>query len=115
MGRYLSRVEGNHTRARHVWRELYHRFPKGKYATTAAWWYAGAVHELGHDALAFALFEKRARQFKGDASGIDLAISFVESKKASKEQAQRLFDAHGKHLAKKERDELRKRLFAIKD
>ena len=92
MGRYLSRVQRDFEEGRHVWRELYHRFPEGKYAATAAWWYAGAVHELGLDELAFALCEERARTRPGDPLGVDLFLSFAESKKVGKKRALALYD-----------------------
>jgi thiol-disulfide isomerase/thioredoxin len=108
MGRYLSRVQRDFDRGRHVWRELYHRFPEGKYAATAAWWYAGAVHELGHDELAFAIFERRARARPKDPLGLDLYLSFADSKKVGKKRALALFDELKSKLPKDDRVELEK-------
>lgn len=75
VGRYHSRVRRDFAVARHVWRELYTRFPTGTFANTAAWWYAGALHETGDDALALAFLEQRARTF--DKAALEGLVDFA--------------------------------------
>lgn len=91
LGRYHSRVKRDHATARHIWRELLTRFPSGRYAGTAAWWYAGALHELGDDTLALAVLERRAREKTLDAedalSRLDALVSFAVEKGVGKELA----------------------------
>jgi thiol-disulfide isomerase/thioredoxin len=80
LGRYYSRVKRDFATSRHVWRELYTRFPEGDYANTAAWWYVGALHELKQDRLAVDVLARRTRARPTDVDALDLLISFVESK-----------------------------------
>lgn len=81
LGRYHSRVKRDFGTARHLWRELLMRFPNGTYEGTAAWWYAGALHELHDDDLALDLLERRARQ-QPDENRLDALVSFAVEKKA---------------------------------
>ena len=78
VGRYHARVRRDFAVARHVWRELYTRFPAGPYADTAAWWYAGALHETGDDVLALSFLEQRARTF--DKSALAALVDFAVDK-----------------------------------
>ena len=97
MGRYHSRVKRDFGTARNIWRELYTRFPEGKYATTAAWWYAGALHELQEDALAVDVLERRARGRAKDVEALDLLVSYAEAHGAGHAEAkERLERAKGK-------------------
>lgn len=97
LGRYHSRVKRDFQAARAVWRELYTRFPSGKYAAAAAWWYAGALHELGEDPLALEVLGRRVEERPLDTESLDLLVSFVEEHGAGREQALRALDgAKGK-------------------
>jgi thiol-disulfide isomerase/thioredoxin len=91
VGRHLSRVKKDFATAKHVWRELLMRFPDGKYEGTAAWWYAGALHELKEDALALGLLERRARQ-RPDEDRLDALVSFAVEKGAGKDTAALVLD-----------------------
>lgn len=91
LGRYHSRVKRDFAVAKHVWRELYTRFPSGKYANTAAWWYAGALFETKDTAMALAFLEKRART-AFDAKALEALVDFAIERKTGNDTAKRVLD-----------------------
>lgn len=98
LGRYHSRVKRDFAVAKHVWRELYTRFPAGKYANTAAWWYAGALFETKDAPVALAFLEKRARTAASngggafDAKALEALVDFAIERKTGADVAKRVVD-----------------------
>lgn len=101
LGRYHARVKREFHVAKHIWRELYTRFPAGKYVGTAAWWYAGALHETNDSAAALAVLERRARRsfetraFETGAfetGAVEALVDFVVEKKVGRDVAMKVLD-----------------------
>jgi hypothetical protein len=91
MGRYLSRVKRDASRARYVWRELATRFPNGTYARTADWWYASALHDEGLDDVATIYLARRARE-TGEAAALDNVVGFAVEKSGDRMSARVVLD-----------------------
>ena len=76
LGRYYSRVLKNHAEGRHIWRTLHVHFPSGRYANTAAWWYASDLAKMGRYEEGTAFLRRRAQDETAELSALWALVEF---------------------------------------
>jgi|GEM_PF-1951696 len=89
LGRYHSRVRRDFVVGKQVWLRLHDDYRSGAYASTAAWWAAGAMLELGDKDGAVAFLVQRAHT-PPTVDEVDLVVSFVKKANTGHAAAQKL-------------------------